>query len=336
MKAIPFLLLACFVFVHSPMFKHAPSRSLAKPNRDITDFVGKGNRGLSVISPAVATIDPDTVRWVQDIARGVRRPEVTSPPRRFSAASLFGCDLVRPSAEASVWFVYNDDGNDLPLRILAYQGLPGLKGRRHPLKPYVRSGHKRTDMHDRLDDSQAEQVDLFVMDTAGPVYLVLSSYRPKLWSLQLAGGVKLEAVAVIGAGAQALAHLPDGTPVRFVTAHGSGQQNCIVTPAPPVNEHWRMFEWRKSTRFKRVIENQRAYHREYHAWLVERVGEPDHVIAVGSADYMLIGPRPEEPVPYRSLKDAHVLFAPAGWPAWGTRKVAADTLFQLVQNSRSR
>jgi len=341
LKAIPFLILTFLVYSAARSLEHPPSRSLTKPDVDAGTYVSKSDMGAIYRTPAVATSDRQTVYWVHDITSGIGRPGISTPPARFSVVPQdHGCDLIRPSPEAEVYFVYNSGGSEIPLHFLVFEGLIELSGQKHPLKPYVQSGPRRTDLHHRLDDSEAEYVDVLVTETRRPVYLVLSSYGTKVWSLHLAEGVKLEAVAVIGEHPQGLAHLPQGTAVRFVTSEGSPQRNCVITPVPPVTDDWRMVERQNDKHvasfWKKKVANTRAAHQDYHNWLVGRVGEPDHVVTAGDAEHMLVGPRPEKRLRFRSLKGAHILFAPAGWPAWGDRKIAADTLFQLVQNAQAR
>lgn len=216
-----------------------------------------------------------------------------------------------------------------PLRLLTINDLPELG-------EAVQSAGKREALNDRVEDSRAKPVDVLVTETRKPVYLVLSGQQPVLWMLHLAEGAQIEAIAVIGGSAQAIANVPEGVEVRFVITQSSWQRSCAVSPARPVTPSWEMIEMQQrpaGSFWRKKLINYELAHREYHKWLVARVGEPDHVVTAEGTAHMLAGPKPAKRIAYRSLKGASVRFAPAAWPAWGDREHAAETLVQLVEST---
>ena len=163
-------------------------------------------------------------------------------------------------------------------------------------------------------------VDVFVTDTAGPLYLVLQGFNADtIWNLQLADGVKLAHVVMIGENS-GLAGMPEGTTFEalrisdFVTNFEFGSNDeftpCMIAPWRTPEPHWPAFQ--KAQNGNMLFENQmhsyEAGARAFAAWYSEALGRDTskNLVSAKAAVHVLAGPVPAIPVTLSPLSGRSV------------------------------
>lgn len=300
----------------------------ALPEGNPKGEVYDGNYGATYKRFAVTTVDRAAVYWAQEIASGFASPTAAAAPAAFEPAHLSGtCHLKPPSDDAEVVFVEVYSGNrPMPLHLIGNGDLDGLRS-------YIERNGSRPDIDRLLETSAADQIDVFITETDRPIYLVLSAYDETLWSLQLAEGVQLDGIAIIGYEAQALAHKPDLVLASFAVVDDSPQQHCAITPQRPVNETWRILHREREgrTSFTRTLDEARRDHSAFRSWLASKIGYPDRTLDAYQTSHVLIGPRPDIPIPYRPLTGADIIYAPSATPIWGSASDAERLIYGLAE-----
>lgn len=279
---------------------------------------------------AVTTEDRERSHWVQELVEGYARPKVGNAPARFEAASLSSCELPRPSEDAKVILVELYGGNnELPLYFVSGKEVAGVAS-------YIEQTGERPSLDSMMKSNAADQIDILITETAQPVYLVLTAYDEIVWSLHLAEGAKLDGVSVIGDEAQALAHVPEGTPTAIVVLDQSPQRSCVVSPQNPVTDSWKALKALNRKHggdgFRRTIDKAERAHQAFRNWLQPRVGSVDLSLSAYQTSHVLIGPMPSAPIPYRPLTDAVIAYSPSASPIWADEDTAVDTVYEWAES----
>jgi len=302
----------------------------ARPDGLPDSRVYNGNYGAIYTRPAVTTDDRRMSYWAQDIADGYAGPHVNDMPARLVAASLAsGCMLPKPSADAEIVYVEIYAGfDDAPLYFVTHDDVKAVKR-------YIEANQKRPDLERMVEINAAKQVDVFVTEVEKPVYLVLAAYDQTVWSLQMAEGVQLDGIAVLGYEPQALAHAPANVPVGYVVYDKSPQRGCMEIPQRPVNENWKAVQkaekQRSESGFRKTIREARQNHYRFRNWLSTRVGHPHRTIDAYRTSHVLVGPAPSARLRYRRLRDAELGFTANAVPIWGDADDAADRIYELAE-----
>ncbi len=290
------------------------------------------NYGAVYQRPAVTTEDRALSYWAQDIAQDYAGPQVEDAPSSLKAATLsLDCTLPGPSAEAQVVFVEIHAGyDDAPLFFVTNNDI-------NRIRRNMKNGRKRAELNHMLRSNAAGQIDVFVTEVRQPVYLVLAAHDETIWSLQIAEGVKIDGISVIGHNSQALAHAPEEARVGFAVIVDSPQSDCLEPPQQPVTGSWRALHKLDNKRvgdgFRRIIDEARENHDRFRYWLEVRFGVPDRTITAYRTAHVLIGPKPNTRVGYRRLTGTQLAFTPNATPVWGDRDAAADAIFRLPETS---
>jgi len=302
----------------------------ARPDGFPESRVYDGNYGATYKRPAVATEQREKSYWAQDIADGYASPRESDAPARLVAASLSGgCTLPKPSDGAEVVYVEIYAGyDDAPLFFVKHDDIKEVRR-------YIEATHSRPDLERMVKVNAAKQVDVFVTETEKPVYLVLAAYDQTIWSLQIADGVELDGIAVLGYEPQALAHAPANVRVAYAVYDKSPQQRCMAMPQRPVNGTWKALEkaqkQRSESGFKRTINEARENRSRFWNWLSTRVGRPDRSIDAYLTSHVLVGPQPSARMQYRPLAGAEMGFTDNAVPIWGDAGDAEDRIYELAE-----
>ena len=153
-------------------------------------------------------------------------------------------------------------------------------------------------------------VDVIVTDTSGPIYLVLQGFNADtIWNLQLADGVELAHVVMIGENS-GLAGLPEGATFEalrisdFVTNFEFGSNDeivpCMIAPWRTPEPHWPAYQ--KAQNDNMLFENQmysyNAGARAFGEWYSQALGRDasENLVSVKGAAHVLAGPMPNSPV----------------------------------------
>ncbi len=147
-------------------------------------------------------------------------------------------------------------------------------------------------------------IDVFVTETAKPVYLVLTSPSKVVWNVHPAAGVTIKRIVLIGHETVAVATAELNTPVN------------ILRCAPPLvrdpQPHWGFVRNEKERGIgTELLGKNRAQHRKFSFWFKQNFSVwSDHNLAVANkANHALIGPVPtdlEARVEYKSVADRKV------------------------------
>lgn len=283
--------------------------------------------------PAVATEDRQLSYWAQDLAIDYAAPSLKDAPAQLvKVRKSAGCSLPRPSADAEVVYVELYSGqDDAPLFLVP-------PGDIETLREHTEEETKRRALNKILRATNARQVDVFVTEVEKPVYLVLATYDPTIWSLQLAEGVTLDGIAIIGYEPQALAHAPEQTRVSYIVHEDSPQRRCMTAPHRPVNESWDAIERAKKQThdrgFKKVLKEARLDHTKFRKWMRGRVGPPDRSIDAYQTAHVLVGPKPATPVRYKPLTNSALSYSANAIAIWGDESNAAAVINDLAKNEK--
>lgn len=305
------------------------NEDFAKPKGFPESRVHNGIYGAVYKRPAVTTDDRNLSYWAQDLATDYAGPRLRDAPAKLVGARLAGCSLPQPSEGAEVVYVELYSGfDDAPLFLVTRDDIKDVKR-------YIDARQEHPDIDRLLNNSTAQQVDVFVTETEKPVYLVLATYDETIWSLQLAEGVELDGIAIIGYEAQALAHAPENTRVGYVVYDDSPQGRCMTVPQRPVTDSWDAVERAKKQKhdhgFNKILKEARQDHRKFRGWLRGRVGPPDRTINAYRTAHVLVGPKPATPLRYRPLTGTALSYTGNAIPIWGDEGDAAERIYELAQ-----
>lgn len=291
----------------------APETQSSQPLaiRQITD------QGWSVHSPGLASADLAEL-VVSDVAVGFDPSDNGKPPRALIPFDVNGdCTLKRPRQTDVVYNVRLDSGT-LPTTTHAFSNetaadalIDHIHGVTQSQKHYLAGSRARGRMF---------AVDVFVTDTSAPVYLVLQSWRQNvIWHLQLADGVELAHVAMIGENSGLVA--PDAD-VKFealrisdfVTDFEFGAndepQPCMIAPWRQPQPHWPAQNYANNGNdlYENQIYSFNTGYRAFDAWYSQTLGvsADTNVTAPFSAAHVLVGSVPDQPIQYRSTADRDV------------------------------
>lgn len=188
-------------------------------------------------------------------------------------------------------------------------------------------------------DGTVKGVNVFVTDTEKPVYLVLQNMKNSVvWNVQAAPGVTIAHVAMISGHAAGVILPPGPTTVEAIRtydfntdAEAEPEDGCMTRPWPKPKKHW--IAAQKAAKNNMLYENQietfaKGYN-AYNLWFKRELGVDADAVSVTAqqAAHFVLGPLPEEPLPYRPLSRgdlqitdfAHIL---TGDPDYLNRRVA--------------
>lgn len=183
------------------------------------------------------------------------------------------------------------------------------------------------------------QVDVFVTDTSAPVYLVLQSFnRDILWNIQLAEGVELAHVAMIGnksgfaapAGSFTFEGLRIEDFLERDTLYKNGEMRpCMIAPFNAPDPNWRLMEkvnfQSNSSHYQTFLTNLTEGHAAFSAWYGQQLGvdSDQNLTTALKAAHALVGPVPATPVIFTPLKERDLHVAQNDYVAFGDDQLVA-------------
>ncbi len=287
-----------------------------KPVQDVRQIT---DQGWSIPSPGLATADREQLT-VLDVATGFDPAGQDAPPNVLIPFAVNSeCTFKRPQPNDVVYNLRMETGT-LPTtthvfsnRAIANALIDHIEGVQVSKKHYQTGSRAQGRMF---------AVDVFVTDTSAPVYLVLQSFRQNvIWNLQLARGVTLSHVAMIGENSGLVAPEQD-VPFEairisdFVTNFEFGANDdpgpCMVAPWRRPQAHWPAQA--KAENGNDLYTNQiysfNTGYRAFDAWYRQVMGVPADTNVTGphSAAHVLVGDLPDQPIEYRSMagRDVYV------------------------------
>ena len=273
--------------------------------RQITD------QGWSVQSPGIATADLSQMA-VSDIAVGFDPTLPTEPKALIPFHVNSNCTLRKPQPNDVVYNVRMERGT-LPTTTHVFSNeaiadalVQHVEGVTSSKKNYLVGSRARGRMF---------VADVFVTDTSAPVYLVLQSFRQNvIWNLQLANGVTVSHVAMIGenSGLVAPEHETTFEALRisdFVSNFEFGANDdprpCMIAPWRRPQPHWPAQNYANNGNdlYENQIYSFNSGYRAFDSWYRQTLGVPadTNVTAPHSAAHVLVGGAPDQPIQYRSM-----------------------------------
>lgn len=158
--------------------------------------------------------------------------------------------------------------------------------------------------------------DVAVNVTDAPVHLVLSgeTAQPRLWNLQLAPGVRLARVTLLGGGRDGVAHLPPGVAVEVLPR--AAMEACGARERYPYSELGLVHQSRAmgviaADEYEHLVADADAAYADWAGWFAPRFGAEPLALRVGfdEGTGVLIGPVPataEARIAWASLAGAPV------------------------------
>jgi hypothetical protein len=300
------------------------------PQGDASIYTSKSVYGKRYKFRAVTTSDRNTTYWAHEISEGFVKPSDDHVPAEIVQRNVAGgCAMPKPASNAKIAAVIADGGYRIPMYLVA-------RGARDRFQREQTLFGQSEALDKIANGSWARVIDVFVTETQASVYLVLGAYDTKLWNLNLAEGVELSGVTLVGYDVQSVAHLPEGVPVSFISYEGSSQGRCMKMPSRPVNDDWLAVERarkEKSSRggFRYTLRKARKEYQEYRDWLQAKVGSPDSVITALDTSHVLVGPKPARPLHYRTTQGAQILYPTTARAIWGSRRTTNSKIADLVE-----
>lgn len=173
-------------------------------------------------------------------------------------------------------------------------------------------------------EGTVNMVNVFVTETAKPVYLVLQNMNGStVWNLHTAPGAEIAHIALISGHGTGVLLDGQNIPIEalrisdFVTKHEYGRddetRDCMIRPWPKPKNHW--IAAQKAATGNMLYENQvetfAKGHLQYSRWFTAAFGvDPDEVsVTAEAAAHVVLGPVPDAPVPYRPVSrgDLHIV-----------------------------
>lgn len=301
------------------------------PGTPSSENIRFGYYGATYRSPAVTLSDLHSSYWAQEIVTDYQPADISQKPATFSPVHLnFDCEIPSLSRGTYVAAVEIYGGSvELPLYFIPNQDIDKFR-------EVLAESDRPPNFLRTLEQGIVKKVDVYITETEKPVYLVLGAYDETVWSLHLSEQTRLEGVAVIGYEAQALANVPEGTPIGFVV-YDSNQMECRTYAQRPVNETWTSLQKINNKHggsgFQYTIDKAKERHDEFHEWLGLYVDLPDTVISAYYTSHVLVGPKPTTRIPYHSLADTQIFHSGNVLPLWGEIGEAEEALVGLINET---
>ena len=294
--------------------------------------VMKDDYGAVYFPPAVTTDLRNRVYWAQELVEDYRRPGAGTPTLLVPSALDGECGFPAPSPESLVAFVEIHGGkHETPLFLVNREDIAAILD---DIRNATGAAGEAPNRAELVRSASAGQVDVFVTETARPVYLMLAADDETLWSLQLAEGARLDGVAVFARRPQALANAPEAARLAFTVRDGSPQRGCFIPPQRPGDETWRLLEKVETeteiagTSFRYLVEKAGREHAAFRRWIGKHIRPPDTAVSAYRTGHVLIGPKPARRQAYRPLDGATVLFSANAVPLWGDEGEAKQAVLQ--------
>ncbi len=281
------------------------------------------DQGPVYASPAVAHMGPQPL-GLDNIAVNVALP---TDDTRIGAILPFArnaqCDLRGPLASEKVVNVRIENAL-LSAPVAAFSNQELADRLMANIEAVTKSGSAT--VADTRVNGQKASLDVFVTDTAAPIYLVLQNLGPGvIWNIHTAPDVTLAHVAIIASSFSGLVVPPDNASFEallvsdFVPPHSFGADDTI---RPCMIRPWRnpQPEWigsRKAERGNVLFENQMSTYANgyaaYNSWYTATLGvdASTNLVTARDAAHVLVGPAPFEPINYRVMagRDVHFMQA---------------------------
>lgn len=181
-----------------------------------------------------------------------------------------------------------------------------------------------TTVPDARVGGQVSGLDVFLTDTAAPLYLVLQNLGPGvIWNIHAAPDVTLAHVAIIASGYSGLVDPPNDASFEallvsdFVPPHNFGADDvirpCMIRPWRNPQPDW--IGSLKAEGGNTLYENQMSTYAKgyaaFNSWYTATLGvdASTNLVTARDAAHVLIGPAPAEPIAYRAMagRDVHFM-----------------------------
>jgi len=271
--------------------------------------------------------DMPTAHHVQAIASGLHDVDFETPPAALTPVNP-SCNVTKPSTNSGKYLIVGHGWAHFPL--MKNPEIPRLvtfsKRTTSALaKMQVQNGSRSKSLSGKVDlpASSLSMKDVFITETSEPVALALAGGG--LYNLHLAPGVRLTGVVVYTwetaynkGGQAAVAGVPAGVPVNFISKEHPATRSCWTRVTSRPDKSWR--KRRNDIRYEALEPHWKTFYRRVR----KDIGDvpQQNVLSFDRAGHYLIGPPParyEDRIPYVAYGGKTIHYIANDFVHFGTR-----------------
>lgn len=284
-------------------------------------------RGIK-FDPDVMVSADGAVQWVQTAVSNYDRAVNDAGKLQAVMAPPSNCRFPRPAEDDLVRHVIVERGaQEAPIHQFSREDVGERAAKYVEYYAASKGRNKKVWDYDAADVMRVTNV--IVTETAGPVYLVLSSETNVLWNILPASGAHISNIALVSSGGAGVANAPKDAVVNILA--GDSLRPCkMPQPMRKPQDDWgfvKNAKKRNGAYLKEALANNRKYAADYSRWFTDSFGVASETDAVAqlALSNALIGPAPRgEKVPFRAIDEGEVLVSRSDYlivsPADGYRQ----------------
>ena len=271
------------------------------PKGDVAKLNGS-SRGYRVPRSVVISQAYEPL-WIQHITTGFRhRQQSETPAELGSLADMTSCQFTKPSDDEVFASVYADrSASNTEVYTYSKDEIASLT--KNFITSYRIRG-KNPSLKGVWPKGNMQVIDVFVTETAKPVYLVLLTDDEVIWSIHKSENAKISRVALLGRYTVGIANLDEAVPIEVLA--GENMKRCNVSPTQEAKKHWGIYKKSES-----LLKENAAQHLEFSRWFYDNFGvrtEANNAHA-HRVEHFLIGDIPNKlssRIPYKTLAGVKV------------------------------
>jgi len=287
--------------------------------------------------------DKPSVHHLQAITSGLHDVDFETPPTAFVPVTP-SCKVNKPDISSGKYLVIGGGWTSFPLmKKVAVTGVTTFDNKtasaiaRKQAKNMLENGTRKGAFGPGIPNpgSNLAMKDVFVTETSESVFIALASGG--LYNFHLVPGAQLSGVVVYTGetgynktSQVAVAGVPDGVPVHFISQTHKATKNCWTRIQIRPDQ-----TWRKRNSIQDRADAIRPYWKAFFKRVKKDVGfiKEEDVISVSKAAHFLIGPAPtryEDRIPYTALGGKTIHYSEADHINFGTQEQNSDFAIAVV------
>lgn len=307
------------------------------PKGDPSDYVKEGRFGLGAPS-AVALDVSANAHWMQRLVSGFSKASVGDPSEVKIINSIPNCVFSPPLKEEKIVFLTTKDGAHSDKFYYFSNENIQIEAQKFVNEWQKKGSAPEISVSDH--DFSVDIVTVVVTDTSAPIHIVLGSWGNIIFNFQVADGVELAAVTMIGAAPIGAANLPDKTRIQAMAPKVAA--SCKVDPVlkPTANSSVAR-EAKTDAGIKDVLTSITTRHHRFNDFFRRNFGTESYPVTVGgeSVSSMLIGPAPsdlKQRSAFKSLQGSTIHMINSGTLIVGSRSDYKKAFRQSVMDASAK
>lgn len=247
--------------------------------------------------------------WIQHITTGFkRRQEGEAPAELGSLSGINGCQFTKPSDDEFFASVYTDTSWS-KTQVYTYSKEEIADSTENFLTSYRIRGENPS-LKGVMPKKHMLVVDVFVTETAKPVYLALLADSEVIWNIHKSEDTKISRVALLGRHTLGIANLDEAVPVEVLS--GKNMKKCKVSPTREPKKSWGYFKHSDNSVYGRKdFKKHQARHLEFVKWYFDNFGvrTDTHITQAHRVEHFLVGRIPKKlssRIPYKTIAGVKV------------------------------